>query len=89
MNSLIGLFLHSLPKYYLLDTDFPSSKERNVFYNANKQCKSHLGKILNCLYDGDVSLPESHEEEMEGRLAEAKVQSLIDKCQTGLQNKGT
>lgn len=57
-----------------------------MFYNANKQCRNHLGKILNCLYDGAVSLPESHEE-MEKLLTEAKVQGLIDKCQAGLWNK--
>lgn len=54
-----------------------------MFYDANKQCRNHLGKILNCLYDGAVSLPESYEE-MEKLLTEAKVQGLIDKCQAGL-----
>lgn len=83
MNSSMGLFLQFAKILFTIRYGLYFDTKRNMFYNANKQCRNHLRKILNCLYDAAVSLPESHEE-MEKLLTEAKVQGLTDKCQAGL-----
>lgn len=76
-----AVILFSLRRRFYLDT------VSNVFYDINKQFRSHLGEILTCIHDGAVSLPQSQEKTVE-LSAEAKVKGLLDECQAGLQNQG-